>query len=309
MNQEYWVLAFYRFTPVADPHQEVAEHKSFFKEKDITSRIYISEEGINGQMSAHHSVAPKYIEWLRQRPPFADIEVKVDYWHEQVFPRTTVKYRAQLVGNDEQVDMTLTGTHLSPQKWKEKLESGSCLLVDVRNDYESEVGHFDGAELPPCKTFRDFSNYADQLVKRAGDTPIMMYCTGGIRCELYSALLKQKGAQVIYQLNGGIINYGHQIGNDHWKGKLFVFDDRMAVPISDEPAAPISQCHYCSTAVDDIYNCANMDCNALFIACRPCLEQLGGCCSCDCQQAPRVRPYQQQNAHKPFRRAHTITRS
>lgn len=130
-----------------------------------------------------------------------------------------------------------------------------------------------------------------------------MYCTGGIRCELYSAILKEKGFENVYQLNGGVIGYGLEQGNKHWLGKLFVFDDRLAVPISQEGESPvIGKCHHCGKDNENYYNCANMDCNHLFLCCPECLKEFTGCCCSQCQQATRVRPYHEQNAHKPFRR-------
>ena len=181
------------------------------------------------------------------------------------------------------------------------------ILLDVRNDYEWKVGRFEGAELPPCETFREFNSYAEHLKERAdpATTPVMMYCTGGIRAELYSALLREKGFQKVYQLLGGIIGYGKEEGGKHWLGKLFVFDDRLAVPISDEETAPtIGACHHCSCPNDTYYNCANMDCNHLFLCCPACLQKFAGCCQDSCVQAPRTRPYHQETAHKPFKRSH-----
>jgi len=305
--KNYRVLAFYCITPIENPHEEVALHKEFFQERDITSRIYISEQGINGQMSASVRDAEDYIEWLRSNPLFKEATIKIDDWHEQVFPRQTVKYRKNLVACEQPIDFTKRGEHVSPEAWKEMLEDDQeYCLIDVRNDYESKIGHFDGAELPPCKDFREFETYADELEKRHGESkpPVMMYCTGGIRCELYSSILKGKGYDKVYQLDGGVINYGHKVGSKHWKGKLFVFDDRLTVPISEEEAAPISECQFCSKPSDHYYNCANMDCNTLFICCSECIKTYEGCCQSSCQENGNLRPYQQQNPHKPFRRKH-----
>ena len=129
-----------------------------------------------------------------------------------------------------------------------------------------------------------------------------MYCTGGIRCEVYSALLKKEGFEEVYQLEGGIIQYGLDEGTHHWKGKLFVFDDRLAVPLCDDASEVISRCRHCQETSDLYFNCANMDCNELFIACPSCADKLQGCCSSPCQTAPRVRPYQKSERPKPFRR-------
>lgn len=310
MNQDYIVLAFYLFAPIEDAQQEIQAHKSFFEGRDITSRIYINEKGINGQMSAHKDDAEAYMAWMRERPPFTEMPFKIHYWHEQVFPRQVVKYRPQLVAYDAPAEPSEGGEHVSPSAWREMLEKEEeKVVVDVRNDYEWKIGHFEGADLPQCNTFREFDAYADDLKTRVDPkkTPVMMYCTGGIRCELYSAALKQRGFKKVYQLDGGVINYGLQEGSKHWLGKLFVFDDRLAIPISDEETPVIATCHTCNEPCEDYYNCANVDCNELFICCRPCLEEKKGCCSIECSKAGRVRPYQQQNPHKPFRRRSAIT--
>lgn len=304
-DQPYDVLAFYRFTPIENPHHEVETHKEFFEGRNLTSRIYISEQGINGQMSGIREDAQAYIEWMHANPLFADMPFKIHPYHENVFPRQTIKYRKQLVALDEEVDLSQIGEHLSPTDWKALLEKEERpVLLDVRNDYEWEVGRFNGAVCPPCETFREFREYAKKLKKEVNPdtTPVMMYCTGGIRCELYSSLLMKEGFKKVYQLDGGVINYGLKAGTDHWLGKLFVFDDRLTVPISDKEAPVIGQCYHCQTPNESYYNCANMDCNRLFLCCPDCLKQYQGCCQTDCQTAPRLRPFHQQDAHKPFRK-------
>jgi len=256
-------------------------------------------------MSLTKEAEEEYISWMEQDPQFKGIVFKIDYYHEHAFPRLVIKYRKQLVALDAKVDMSLTGQHLSPAEWKEMMaKNDDKVLVDVRNDYEWKVGHFEGAELPKYETFREFQTYASQLKEKVDPekTPVMMYCTGGIRCEVYSAYLKQMGFEKVFQLEGGIINYGHKEGNSHWLGKLFVFDDRLTVPISEEPAPVIGKCHHCEVEIENYFNCANMDCNKLFLCCPECIKEHLGCCTKDCQQSPKIRPYQQQNPHKPFRR-------
>jgi UPF0176 protein len=304
----YEVLAYYFFTSLDDPHAEVAKHHAFLKDQDICCRVYLSEEGINGQMSASLASSLAYQEWLKSDPRFKGVVFKIHSHSEHVFPRATVKYRKQLVAIDEQVDLALTGEHLSPDGWNAMLEKrdGNTLVLDVRNDYEWQIGHFEGAELPDLETFRKFPEYARTLKEERDpkQTKVMMYCTGGIRCELYSALLKKEGFEQVYQLDGGVINYGLQKGQDKWRGKLFVFDDRLAVPIDEKSDEVISQCRHCSLPSDVYYNCANMDCNELFLACPDCAKQLKGCCGEACTHAPRLRPYEEKERPKPFRRAH-----
>jgi UPF0176 protein len=301
-----WVLAFYSLEPIDDPLELVSRHQEFFQSKDITCRIYISEQGINGQMSASPAHAQEYMEWMRVDPRFQEISYKIHESKAHVFPRKTVKYRKQLVAMDLEVNLRDRGESLTPLEWKAMMENldEDTLLLDVRNTYEWEVGHFEGSTPVPCETFREFPGYADRLKEERDPTKtkIMMYCTGGIRCEFYSALLKEKGFEKVYQLDGGVIGYGLDQGATHWKGKLFVFDDRLAVPLNDEKPAPISQCRHCSTSNDVYYNCANMDCNDLFLCCITCLHAHQGCCSKECMQKERIRPYRQDGSSVPFRR-------
>jgi len=308
MKKHYFALAYYLFKPIQDPRALVTLHKKFFEDREAKGRIYISEEGINGQMSATIEDAEAYMAWFKSFESFADTKFKLHQIEENVFPRMTVKYRKQLVALDEQLDPSQGGEHVSPEKWKKMLESGEYLVLDVRNQYEWEIGHFEGAVLPPLKTFREFPQYAEQLSHEVDPkkTKVMMYCTGGIRCELYSVLMKNKGFEQVFQLDGGVIDYGLKEGSEHWKGKLFVFDDRLAVPIDGKECAPIAHCAHCQLPCDIQYNCANMDCNELFVCCKACYPIYKGCCTHTCTQQPRVRPLELELGNKPFRRKHLI---
>lgn len=300
---DYKILAFYTITPIENPEVEVARHKDFFQFLDFKGRIYISEQGLNGQASALAAHADQYMAWMAADGRFQKMAFKVHGSREHVFAKMTVKYRKQLVAIDCDVDFSNRGEHIFPDAWKRMLEARGkeTIVLDVRNDYEWKIGHFEGAQLPPLETFRKFPEYAKKL-KEEWDpqtTSVMMYCTGGIRCEFYSALMKKEGFEKVYQLDGGVIHYGLQEGGDHWRGKLFVFDDRLAVPVGVE-ALPIDFCTHCGKPNDVYYNCANVDCNALFLCCLDCLRARLGCCSSDCECAPRIRPYQENG--KPFRK-------
>jgi UPF0176 protein len=308
MDKHYVALAYYLFVTLDDPHLEVERHKIFFKGRDYAGRIYLSEEGINGQMSAEIKEAEAYMAWMKADPRFSKIQFKLHPAKQHIFPRMTVKYRPQLVALDQKIDTKEGGELVAPTQWKKMLESGEYLVLDVRNQYEWEIGHFEGATLPPLNTFREFPAYAEALKNQVDPekTKVMMYCTGGIRCELYSVLLKQKGFKEVYQLEGGVINYGLTEGKAHWKGKLFVFDDRLAVSIDGEECEAIAHCVHCQLACDTYHNCANMDCNALFISCSSCLSMYLGCCSYACKGAPRVRPLNLNDGNRPFRRKHLL---
>lgn len=300
----YFVLAYYYIGNIENPTLEVEKHKEFFKNKDFKGRIYISEQGINGQSSGLQEHAEEYMQWLKSDPRFTNIDFKIHYSEKHEFPKMTVKYKKQLVAIDCDVDFGKIGEHVNPENWKQMLENRdeNTMLIDVRNDYEWKVGHFEGAELPKLETFREFVDYAKQLGKDKDPkkTSVMMYCTGGIRCEFYSAVLMKEGFEKVYQLNGGVIGYGQHVGSDHWKGKLFVFDDRLVVPIADGPVDVISTCSLCNTKCDTYYNCANMDCNALFVCCLSCLRASQGCCCTSCKEEGRVRPYKEDAI--PFRK-------
>lgn len=309
----YLILAFYCYTDLEDPHLEVKRHQEFLKSLDTRARVYISYNGINGQMSFSKNDAYVYLDWLKADPRYAALNVKLDPYYEHIYPRVTIKFRPQLVALDYSPDVSKGGQHVSPEQWAKMLEEkdDDTLVIDVRNDYESEIGHFEGAVRPKLKTFREFPAYAEALTqeKDPKKTKVMMYCTGGIRCETYSALLKEKGFEEVYQLNGGVINYGHKMGNKYWKGKLFVFDDRLSVPISEDEHELISHCHTCSAPSDAYYNCANMDCNELFLSCPECAEKFQGCCSTSCTHAKRIRPFEKMERPKPFRKWYNYSKS
>lgn len=301
------ILSFYLFVPIADPHLEVKKHQTYLKNRDMRTRIYFSYEGVNAQISASNEEALQYRKWLLSDPRFAHVEFKIDFYNEHVLPRQTVKFRNQLVALDVPADLAQRGEYLSPNAWKKKLaeRTADTLILDVRNNYEWKIGHFEGATLPSFESFRQFPAFAKQLKKEKDPkkTEIMMYCTGGIRCELFSSLIKQEGFEKVFQLHGGVVNYSKQEGNSFWRGKLFVFDDRLAITIGNEPyKETISTCQLCNTPSDAYYNCANMDCNELFIYCPSCAEKTFGCCSKSCQESTRRRPFDTSQRPKPFKK-------
>ncbi len=311
MEKKYWVLAFYYFTDLADPQEEVERHKKFFSCRDMKGRIYISSQGISAQVSSSIEAGEEYVEWLKKHPSFPGIKIKIQTHTEHAFPRVTIKYRPQLVALDRKVDMQKVGERLSPKAWREALEKKEedILVIDVRNRYEWEIGHFEGAVLPPLEQFRDFPSYAKQLKKEKNPkkSKLFIYCTAGIRCEFYSALLKEEGFDHVYQLDGGVVQYGIEEGNKYWKGKLFVFDDRLSVPISEDPVELISKCSFCDALTDFYYNCANMDCNALFLSCPNCALERKGCCKKECEESNHRREFLPSSTRpKPYRREHLL---
>jgi len=262
----------------------------------------VAKQGINGTLSAPAGEAVAYMKWMRSNPLYANIEFKAHQSEGHTFDRLAVKIKKELVAFGEEISLENRGTAVSPNQWRQMLEQeDNKIVLDVRNDYEWYLGHFEQAEEPPCKTFKEFKEYVESLKSRIDpETKVMMCCTGGIRCEFFSAVLKQQGIENVFQLDGGIIRYGAEEKSAHWLGKLFVFDDRLSIPISEEEAPVIGKCYHCGTEAEKYYNCANMDCNTLFLCCLECLRARAGCCKDECASGARVRKFQLE--HMPFRR-------
>jgi UPF0176 protein len=301
-----WVLAAYAIHPIEDPEAEVLRHKEFLSVRDVRARIYISHEGLNIQMSATPEAGREYMDWLRVDPRFSNQEFKIQGFGRHPFPRLTIKRKKQLVAVNQPVDFSKAGPHMSPQEWRETLESGEdVLLLDVRNRYEWEIGRFKGAIAPDCNEFREFPKWIRELKQEVDPSKkkVLMCCTGGIRCEFFSAMMREEGFEQVYQLDGGMLKYSQQCGDAQWEGSLFVFDDRLTVPMGEQ-AETVGQCLHCQAPVDKVLNCANMDCNRLFLCCPSCVEAQKGCCCASCQQAPRLRALP-NDPYQPFPRMRT----
>ncbi len=305
MSYPFRVILYYNFSPIADPQEWVDGHREFCRRLGLKGRVYISEEGINGTLAGIPDRIEAYKKELRSREGFRDTEFKEDPCDVVPFARLSVKRRPEIVTLrvDEKLDPnTDGGTRLRPGEWRRVMESGEeYVMIDVRNNYESRIGHFDGALTPDVENFYDFPKWLDS----AGidkDKKVLMYCTGGIRCEKFSVLMKRKGYRDVNQLHGGILNYAREEGGRHFRGKCFVFDDRLVVPVNPDDEEPVSHCEITGEPCDMYINCANMECNRLFICSEEGARQMEGCCSEECRQNPRKRPFDPQKAYAPFRR-------
>lgn len=302
----YIVLSYYSFFNIENPGFEVERHKLYCAGLDILGRIYIADNGINGQVSIHSSEITSYLGWLKNNWNITKNNCKMQGYSEHAFAKIQIKLRQQLVAIDKKINLKNRGKYLSPKQWVQALEerNKNTILIDVRNNYESKVGHFRGAILPALDTFRKFPQYAKDLQEKYDPktTKVLMYCTGGIRCEIFSSLLQEEGFKSVFQLEGGVIQYGNEVGNKYWEGNLFVFDDRLVVPISTTPNNPISQCGFCGALSDIYYNCANSKCNELFLACTSCAAHNLGCCGSSCKNSGKNRIFKDNGRPKPFRK-------
>jgi UPF0176 protein len=305
MSHPFRVILYYNFAPIDNPQAWVDGDRDLCRRLGLKGRVYISDEGINGTLAGAAEQIEEYKNELHSREGFGDTEFKEDACDTVPFARLIVKLRPEIVAlrTDEPLDPnTDGGARLLPAEWRRVMESGNeYVMIDVRNSYESRIGHFEGALTPDVENFYDFPKWLDG----AGipkEKKVLMYCTGGIRCEKFSVLMKKKGYRDVNQLHGGILNYAREEGGRHFRGKCFVFDDRLVVPVNPEDEEPISHCDITGQPCDMYINCANMECNRLFICSEEGARQMEGCCSEACRQNPRRRPFDPEKAYAPFRR-------
>lgn len=283
------VAAFYKYTDLKDPQAFAAEHQAWCQERGLRGRILVASEGINGTVSGTPEQIDEYKHALSSDSRFAGIEFKEDSCLQHPFHRMNVKVKPELVRFEQPVSYRDAGAHLSPEEFLHMSQEEDVIILDARNEYESRVGKFKNALTPSIKTFREFPRIASELSDKK-DKKILMYCTGGIRCEKASAFMKKEGFSQVYQLHGGILNFAKHCPNTIWEGKCFVFDKRLISDVNPDNK-PITQCDICATPCDLYKNCRNNECDAFTVVCLDCERAYGGCCSKECfaitnQQAP-----------------------
>jgi len=292
-------ISFYQYYNIGNP-QVFRDHLFItWNSLDVLGRTYVAKEGINAQISVP---AEKFNEFKLQLDSIdflKDIRLNVAVEQDnKSFLKLKVKVRNKIVAdglNDDLFDVTNKGVHLDAEGFNKMLEDPNTICVDMRNHYESEIGHFDGAITPDVDTFRDSLDIIEEDLKNhKEDKNLLMYCTGGIRCEKASAYYKHKGFKNVFQLEGGIIEYTRQVKEkeieNKFKGKNFVFDHRKSERISEDI---VSNCHQCGKPCDVHVNCLNEACHLLFIQCDSCKEAMAGCCSDECKEVNSL-PFEEQ---------------
>jgi len=281
-------LSFYAYTHLSDPITFRDIFYNGLHELGVFGRIYVASEGVNAQISVLTSNLDALRHYLNTIPFLYNVRLNVAVEDDgKSFFTLTIKVREKIVAdglNDAEFDVTNRGTHLSAEAFNTLTDHPDTIVVDMRNIYESEVGHFENAILPPMETFREGLPMVADMLSEEREKHIVMYCTGGIRCEKASAYMKYRGYQNVYQLDGGIIEYARQAEEkglpNKFVGKNFVFDERLGERISDDI---IASCHQCGNESDDHTNCANDACHILFIQCPTCKDTFEGCCSLECR--------------------------
>lgn len=275
------ILLYYKFTPISDPEAVKLWQKSLCTRLDLKGRILISGQGINGTVGGYMTDLKAYIKETKTYPAFKGIVFKWSDGARDDFPRLSVKTRRELVGFQNSEDEFAVdengvvggGKHIKPKQLHELVEQygDDVVFFDGRNAHEASIGKFKNAVVPNTNTSRDFiaeleSDKYDEIKNKK----VVTYCTGGIRCEVISSMMKKRGFTDVYQIDGGIVKYGQSYGDDGlWEGSLRVFDDRMTVNFSDHTAT-IGECTHCSGKTSNFENCAHAECNDLVLICKDC---------------------------------------
>lgn len=297
-------LSFYAYAKIKDPKKFRDDLFLAWNSLDALGRIYVAHEGINAQMSVPADNFEAFRETLEVYDFMQGIRLNVAVEQDDhSFLKLTIKVRHKIVAdglNDETFDVTNKGVHLKAKEFNQILDDPNTIVVDFRNHYESEIGHFKGAITPDVETFRESLPIINEQLKNfKEDKNLVMYCTGGIRCEKASAYFKHQGFKNVFQLEGGIIQYAKQIKEENLEskfiGKNFVFDNRLGERITDDI---VSQCHQCGKPCDNHTNCFNDSCHLLFIQCDECKETMENCCSSECLEITHLPLVEQVKLRK-----------
>lgn len=288
-------VSFYRYVKIAYPEAFRLRLLEKWSELDCLGRIYVAHEGINAQMNVPTENWQEFEKWVQAQSELNGVPYKlaVEEGREPSFYKLTIKVRPKIVADgldDDTFDVTNTGEYLTAKEMNQYIDDPEAVIVDMRNAYESEVGHFVRAVTPDVDTFREELAVAPTLLEEYKDKKIALYCTGGIRCEKASAWLKHNGFKNVKHLKGGIIDYKHQVEKEglenKFYGKNFVFDERLGEKIGDQV---ISNCHLCKKNKSDThYHCKNQICHVLYLGCDDCIEKSEGYCSWWCKLTDKL---------------------
>ena len=278
------VILYYAFTPLSDPAAIKLWQKYLCQTLNLKGRIIISPQGINGTLGGDINDLKKYIRQTRSYEGLAKMKFKWSDGTGNDFPKLSVKVRPELVafGNPDEIKVDKNGVigggkHLKPFEVDELVakRGDDVIFFDGRNSFEAQVGRFKNAVVPDTATTRDFvSEIESGKYDHLKEKPIVTYCTGGIRCEVLSAVMKTRGFQEVYQIDGGIFTYGKEMGDERlWEGALYTFDNRMSIEFSDKSKS-IAKCEKCSAPANRFYDCPKPPCNSLNLLCTKCAEDL-----------------------------------
>ena len=293
--EKYNTLLYYCYATIADAELFAAAHLKFCKSLGLTGRVIVAVEGLNGTVSGTSEACKTYMEAIHADPRFATVDFKIDEVDTPSFIKMHVRYKSEIVHsglrNPGMIDpQKRSGKHLEPKEFLAMKNAEDVVILDVRSNYEHNLGKFKNAVTLDIEIFRDFPDMINSLAKYK-NKKVVTYCTGGIKCEKASALLLHEGFTDVYQLHGGIIKYGKEAGGADFDGKCYVFDNRLSVDVNSVNPVIISTCFNCGKTTPKMINCANPECNEHFTQCDECGKAMDGCCSEACKAHPRKRLY------------------
>ncbi|WP_442596442.1 oxygen-dependent tRNA uridine(34) hydroxylase TrhO [Neobacillus sp. D3-1R] len=293
-QKPYRVLLYYMYVPIENPEEFAKEHKEFCVELGLKGRILIANEGMNGTVSGTMEQTNQYMEKMKQDPRFAEMIFKIDEADEHAFAKMKVRHRPELVTlrlEDDVNPNEVTGTYLNPKEFYERLQDPDTIVLDARNDYEYDLGHFRGAIKPDILNFRDLPQWVRDNKEMFADKKIITYCTGGIRCEKFSGWLLKEGFQDVAQLHGGIVTYGKdsEVQGELWDGQLYVFDERIGVPVNQKEHVIVGKDYFTGEPCERYVNCANPECNKKILCSEENEHQYLRSCSHECRTHSRNR--------------------
>lgn len=301
MKKEFKVLLYYKYETIEDPEQFRLEHLAFCKKTGLKGRILVGTEGINGTVSGTIEQTEKYKEFLHSIPGFEDVWFKEDPADDYAHSKMFVRVREEIVSlslEDDIDPLTTTGKHLKPKEFREALEDEDTIVLDTRNDYEYDLGHFKGAIRPEIRNFRELPEWVVNNKEKFMDKKVVVYCTGGVRCEKFSGWMLREGiATEVGQLEGGIDTYGKdpETQGDLWEGQMYVFDERISVPINRVSPTVVGKDYYEGTPCERYVNCANPDCNKQILSSEENEAKYVRGCSPECRRHPRNRYVSEHN--------------
>lgn len=302
--KDYRVLLYYKYVTIDDPEQFRNEHKQFCDNLGLKGRILVSEEGLNGTVSGTIEQTDKYIKALRSDERFEDINFKIDEADGHAFKKMHVRYRSEIVSlklNEEDVDPNqVSGKHLEPEEFRDALLDDDTIVLDARNDYEYDLGHFRGAIRPNIRNFRELPEWIQENKEKFMDKKIVTYCTGGIRCEKLTAWLLKEGFEDVGQLKNGIHNYGTdpETQGELWDGKMYVFDERISVDINRKEKTVIARDWFDGKPCERYINCGNPYCNRQIISSEENEHKYLRGCTHECRVHPENRYVKDHNLNR-----------
>ncbi len=293
-NQPYRVLLYYMYVSIDNPEEFATDHLKLCKELELKGRILVAEEGINGTVSGTIEQTGRYMEAMKADPRFAEMVFKIDEAENHAFKKMHVRPRKELVTlrlEDDINPKEVTGQYLSPKEFYEAMQDENTVVIDARNDYEYDLGHFRGAVRPDIKAFRELPQWIQENKEEFADKKILTYCTGGIRCEKFSGWLVKEGFQDVGQLHGGIVTYGKdpEVQGELWDGQCYVFDERISVPVNQNEHVIVGKDYFTGEPCERYVNCANPECNKQIICSEESEHNYLRGCTHECRVHPRNR--------------------